>query len=72
MADSPEAKLMRGLESLDVKISQTLYERVFTRQGPGNVFFLSDRALVVGQFKKKLEDAKKDLEELNRQKQDAV
>lgn len=90
MADSPEAKLMRGLESLDVKISQTLYEikelevtnhelsclqpkkRVFTRQGPGNVFFLSDRARVVGQFKKKLEDAKKDLEELNRQKQDAV
>lgn len=47
-------------------------KRVFTRQGPGNVFFLSDRALVVGQFKKKLEDAKKDLEELNRQKQDAV
>ena len=26
MADTPEAKLMRGLESLDVKISQTLYE----------------------------------------------
>ena len=29
-------------------------QRVYTRQGAGNVFFLSDRPLVVGQFKSKL------------------
>ncbi|KAL9966239.1 hypothetical protein ACROYT_G024286 [Oculina patagonica] len=47
-------------------------KRVYTRQGAGNLFFLSDRPHVVGQCKKKLEDAKKVLEELKRQKQEVV
>lgn len=45
---------------------------VYTRQGAGNLFFLSDRPHVVSQFKKKLEDTRKELAELNRQKQEVV
>jgi len=45
--------------------------KVYTRQGAGNLFFLSDRPHAVGHFKRKLDDARKELVQLNKQKQEA-
>lgn len=44
--------------------------RIFTRQGAGNLFFLSDRALVTAEFKRKLDYSRKELAHLNQKKQE--
>ncbi|CAH3165616.1 unnamed protein product [Porites lobata] len=46
--------------------------KVYTRQGAGNLFFLSNRSHVVGQFRRKLDDVKKELKQLNKQKEEAL
>ncbi|XP_068715701.1 uncharacterized protein [Montipora foliosa] len=46
--------------------------KVYTRHGAGNLFFLSNRPLVIAEFKRKLDNSIKELAQLSKQKQEGL
>ncbi|XP_068744080.1 uncharacterized protein [Montipora capricornis] len=63
---------IRELEVIKHELSCLQAKSVYTRHGAGNLFFLSNRPLVIAEFKRKLDNSKKELAQLSKQKQEVL